>query len=729
MKVYCHIPAKEDQNARKGVSVSIEQLRKGFSDPKRDFRPVPLGLDKKLSPEQYVDKLFQGKWGSAHASHSGKGKLYLKDSIGWDCFGKLTAGCRKNNLNFWIYDENGYPSGRAGGLVLENHPEFEAQGLFYDSKDIQVREQGGAKSERQVEWRIPAGTPFYVALFSLNREGHITGKPLDLTNAVSGGMIKLSLKPGSWRIMAFVDNRLFDGTHAVLTGGPYINILDPDAVKLFIEITHDSYYNRFGEYFGNTINAVFNDEVSVMNGLLTDDSQPYPAIAWYRDFPDIFRKRTGYDIRDCLPALFDDTGEETTHKRCDFYSMLGQQIADAFFKQIREWCSAHQVASTGHLLWEESLIYHAHFYGTVFPSLKELDWPGIDVLFANYGKTSGAHTEGGPVTPKLASSATHVWKKERTMSESFWSVTNKVPVGEVMAHYAWQAVLGINTLTTLTMQNSYPDDTLRKFNDFAGRLNYMLTQGRFKADVAILYPIASVWRNFKPTTRHVHNLNDNPKAKDVDEAWRYVSAVTLSCQRDFDYLDEELIKEAVVENGKITIGENTYTVLVLPHVTTLALETLKLIFRFTEGGGKLISWQTIPEVPADTGPESEFQKLVGKLWENPGKNVIHTMSEPALRKALLCNDNPDLVITPAAKEIYYQHRTMPQRDIYYVVNTSINAVSGEFTFLAKGNAEIWNPLDGKMTAVNTKKTSAGSKLPLSFGPGSSLFIVFNKDIY
>ena len=33
-------------------------------------------------------------------------------------------------LKYWIYDEMGYPSGMAGGLTLEGHPELEAKGLY-----------------------------------------------------------------------------------------------------------------------------------------------------------------------------------------------------------------------------------------------------------------------------------------------------------------------------------------------------------------------------------------------------------------------------------------------------------------------------------------------------------------------------------------------------------------------------------------------------------------------
>ena len=37
---------------------------------------------------------------------------------------------RESGLEYWIYDETGYPSGQAGGITLENHPELEAKGFY-----------------------------------------------------------------------------------------------------------------------------------------------------------------------------------------------------------------------------------------------------------------------------------------------------------------------------------------------------------------------------------------------------------------------------------------------------------------------------------------------------------------------------------------------------------------------------------------------------------------------
>jgi len=58
---------------------------------------------------------------------------YLESKGNWD---KLITGMRiagKLGLRMWIYDEKGYPSGGAGGLVLRDNPELEAKGVKYHS--------------------------------------------------------------------------------------------------------------------------------------------------------------------------------------------------------------------------------------------------------------------------------------------------------------------------------------------------------------------------------------------------------------------------------------------------------------------------------------------------------------------------------------------------------------------------------------------------------------------
>ena len=51
-------------------------------------------------------------------------------------------------MTLWLYDERGYPSGNAGGIVLRDHADWEASGLMV------ARAEAGAG---KVELDVPAG--------------------------------------------------------------------------------------------------------------------------------------------------------------------------------------------------------------------------------------------------------------------------------------------------------------------------------------------------------------------------------------------------------------------------------------------------------------------------------------------------------------------------------------------------------------------------------------------
>lgn len=697
---------------------SLEQLREEFASPSATYRALPLEFDQ-AKPADYAANLADGHWGGAMFNHRGGPGGYLTDKEGWDRFKTAVAECKKNGLDVWIYDEAAYPSGRAGGETLDGHPELEARGLFYASMDVHVSEKEG----KAIEWKLPQGTPFYIAAFPLSLIGTIYGEGEELTDKAKNSILKVEIKQGDWRLVAFIENRLFDGTHApITTGQPYPNVMDPAAVKRFIELTHERYYANCGGEFGKTIKAFFTDEPSVQSGFLTAEAQPYPALSWYHGLPEIFKSRTGYDIRNALPALFNDTGEYTVRYRCDFYSTISQQIADAYFKQIREWCKVRNIASTGHLLWEESLVYHASFYGSVFPSLKEIDWPGIDVLGAGRQATGGSHIEGGPVTPKLISSAAHIYGKPRTMTESFCFVNKQTPIEELIGHVAWQWVLGINSLSVLSIRPEYDNDAFRKLNDFTGRVGSVLTQGDFVADVAVLYPIASVWADFVPTNRHVSYVGDQPKSRDVDTAFRDVSVELLACQRDYDYLDEDAICAAKISNGTIKIGKNSYSILVLPHANVLRLDTLKQIAKFVDGGGKLISYQAIPTIREDAGSATEFADLVERVWAK----ATHVETLRSLEAAISKHEVPDVAVSPRTRDIYYQHRALPGGDAYFLVNNAEKAYNGKFAFSAAGKAQLWDPTTGRTTPIECKAVKGLSRVELTVPPLSGVFVVFER---
>ncbi|MCS7224399.1 MAG: hypothetical protein NZ959_07575, partial [Armatimonadetes bacterium] len=159
---------------------------------------------------------------------------YLRSEEQWRIFQWGMEAAKKLGFHLWLYDEEGYPSGAAGGLVLEGRPEFEARGLAL------VKDPTG-------KW--------------------------------------------TWQTKV-----MYEGTHCtenVYQKRRYPNILEKEAIKRFIEVTHQAYAQRFGN-LGRLFRAVFTDEPSLMTTYIRPPEDAVPVIPWVSDLPDEFLRRKGY---------------------------------------------------------------------------------------------------------------------------------------------------------------------------------------------------------------------------------------------------------------------------------------------------------------------------------------------------------------------------------------------------------------------------------------------------
>ena len=109
-------------------------------DPESMYRPVPFwSWNEKLSPEELRWQIREmkkvGLGGFFMHARGGLQTGYLSDE--WmDCVKACLDEAAKLDMNAWLYDENGWPSGFGGGLVngLRNAPLFWLSCLLIDEK-------------------------------------------------------------------------------------------------------------------------------------------------------------------------------------------------------------------------------------------------------------------------------------------------------------------------------------------------------------------------------------------------------------------------------------------------------------------------------------------------------------------------------------------------------------------------------------------------------------------
>ena len=149
------------------------------------------------------------------------------------------------------------------------------------------------------------------------------------------------------------------------------DLLCEEAVDMFIQKTHEKYYEKFGRYFGNVIEGIFTDEPGVAYW------KPQNALPYSKDI--------AYDYENICGRNF---LEDMNQKHEDFYNIATQVIAErfhkCFVKKISDWCKAHDIIMTGHLMEDNDPVGSTRQSGNLLKNLSAFMMPGIDEIRTNF---------------------------------------------------------------------------------------------------------------------------------------------------------------------------------------------------------------------------------------------------------------------------------------------------------------------------------------------------------
>ncbi len=471
---------------------------------------------------------------------------YLRSEENWQ---KLIAGidaCAELGMVVWLYDEEGYPSGAAGGLVLEENPTFEALALAYDPSRPEP----------------------------------------------------LFLRPA------------YEHTHAsnnYYAARRYINVIDERAVRAFIAATHEAYYQRLQRHFGKTIQAFFTDEPSLIAinlGQLPEEVRtkvrvvdpidptvkPLPTVPWSHDLAELYRKRFGQDLSVQRMSLFTGQSPEDRRVRSQFWELIADLVAERYFGTIQTWCAAHKVASSGHTLWEEALMHHPALDGNKLKALTRMDIPGLDLLTSD----PEAVIHSGWMTAGLPASAAVLRGSRRVMTEVSdfaQTMSRQGPVGlpEMQATAAWQAAWGVTEFTLYYGIPQRSPEQYRAYNTYVGRLNALLKPARMQSEVLLYYPVHDLWAEYLPVAEPLRLSSQSPRAQRIVSSFSRLGQTLQRSQVPFTIIDHEHLAAAKPgSDGSLQIGDHRFTTLVAPAEIEFPPPAAKVVEAFRAGGGKVL---------------------------------------------------------------------------------------------------------------------------------------------
>ncbi len=422
-------------------------------------------------------------------ARSGLEQEYLSEEW-FELVGFALDELKKNNMKVWIYDEFDWPSGTAGGKVLENNSHFIAKNLKMEKVN---------KSYFSLKTNEKFNVEKIVSVIIYEKDSK---KNVKNNYCIENSCFFEDLYLNNSIYVFYQD---FGHFRTEYKKNYYVDLLDSETTKTFIRLTHEEYYERFSDYFQDTIVGFFTDEPGFYSNVY--EEYDIGSIPWTDDFETDFYEIEEYNITDYLYFIWEEGDSNISRKvRKDYFEVRNTIYSKNYFEIIRNWTREHNVLFSGHLLIEEDLSQIVLFQGDFFTSIKYFDIPGTDDI-NEFNKNK--------ITPLLASSAEFIYGKPYSLTETFAGYGWDLSYNEVLKTSEWLYENGIDIIVVHALfyttegeiqYNDYPPSFFYQNEMIWGHipdyLNYttgiLYSEDQQKETVFIRYPISEAWEVFNP---------------------------------------------------------------------------------------------------------------------------------------------------------------------------------------------------------------------------------------
>lgn len=630
------------------------------------------------------------------------------------CVAMSVAEAKKKGMKVFLYDEDRWPSGAAGGLVTRDDPSVRMRHLLFTPWKYGTQGHGpnrgvSAGGEPFRSEHLGDGQMIGRFAIKLDENGFMTYRRMQ--NEPAGRRSDV-LHPSEKVWYAYIET---NPQSSWFNDSYYADTLSEKAIAKFLDKTHEKYYAvpGIGDEFGKTITAIFTDEPqhAIKNQLEHADDEKDLFMPWTDDLQKSFMDSTGIDLLARLPELFwdlspdrkDSEEEPISTVKYKFHDHVTELFASNFMDQIASWCNSHSIGLMGHLMEEPTLIQQCQAVGECMRNYRSMQIPGIDML------TDSREYN----TAKQCSSVARQYARTGCLSEIYgvtnWTFSFKGYKGQG----DWQAALGVTLrthhLSWVTMsgecKRDYPaqigyQSPWYKEYDFIeshfARVAMCMSRGVSRTKVAVIHPIESFWMKY----------GCRQTARDQEDRDRWFAELTewlLFGLIDFDFISESLLPELVTDiELPLKVGAQSYDCIVLPHLLTVRSTTLNVLEAYSGKGGRILVAGGDP-ILVDGRPSHRFAKLEATR--------INFEKVPLLRELDAWRDI-DIVTTARQRtsDLLYQWRDDGEECYVFIANTDRDTTF-ETTVTIKGQwrVTVLDTLSGKTMKIKVSyDASVGS---------------------
>lgn len=671
-----------------------------FQKPPAQYRVRPMTHGWPEARKEYMQALKEYGFGGVvtnvpHENGFTQNPENLKE------FQRILDDLKDAGLSYWIYDENGYPSGYGGGLVLEGHPELEAKGFYmrrkvaYEKKRVAIHLD---EESDKIVWA--AKYPFDPAVRmddSLIQPEKMV--PVPFTDQLA----ECDLDP-HWVLYAFISKPAYEGshcTHNVCSYSRYINVMNPDAVRRFIDLCFEPIAKLTPEAYPNA-EAVFTDEPSLQVQYARGyEMWPYALAPWEDRLFQCFEEEYGFDLRPYLPYLFEPISDLCCPIRVKFYSLVGKMIARAYSGQLASWCKEHGTCFSGHYLAEEAMVSHVGSYGSYMEVVKQAGYPGLDVLncypeiyhyqtakhvemISRKKGTNGAMVEICPFSDLKNFQKDPIENMTGTMNLLYLScvrVTNSYYRAD-FSSYDPQKFGSLTGYMNLEESN--------RFNEYVGRLGYMLDHTPNDCSTFVYYGIEDVQAKTQPS----HTAPCGEAEWMADHSTTRLTKTIYEAGFDYNFCDQEDLADAVASlaNGEPEISGCRVQTVLVPKLDVMYDSALKNLVELQKAG---VVVQFLDQLPTKgTELDSCTSSYTSSFAPSSLSEVLEALESRG--DAFTASSEGHMIL-----KARYQKEG---KEMYFVVNNSRSTAQVQMKHTEKNTALMYCPLDGSVQSVKMGDT-------------------------
>lgn len=437
-------------------------------------------------------------------------------------------------LRFWLYDENGWPSGSADGRLLEKYPDENCVRL-----DLE-----------------PGILPGAVTTFHRDAQGGVAefGEPWSLVPRKIVG----------------------------------IDCLNPEASRHFLELIHEQYRLGLSAEAFEYVEAFFTDEPE--SGASWEPLPTYAGVPWTKGMQAHLIKIWGEDFRTQLPLLFCDA-PGSVEARIAYWELVADLFGQGFLEPYRLWCERYGKLLVGHVKGEEHPLFQIPMVGSCQQIFRHFSLPGIDAL-ERFPSNNFFPRQAASVAAQYGSGRCVVeafggsgWGASPEDLERYLLWLGRNGITDCVLH------LSQYDLNSRAIRDWPPSQPLHlswkeAYASVLAKVRHQLNhQPVRKVDTLVIAPYPGIMADYGPwelLETNIHNASIVPDTRASRTNAAFLSLIESLDERDICYhtTDERTFEEEAVEHDQgVSLGNCCYKHVVAAEGCRLTSKALRLTAR------------------------------------------------------------------------------------------------------------------------------------------------------